>query len=291
MSTISLFGPVGVSHGAFVARGPDFGGRKPVGVLALLALAPGVPRTRDEIAEALWEGRPPRGYVATLHGYVSLLRRGLSMIGAGPVLVTSAHGYLLDPDLVTVDLHQGLAMLASGDPDAVLDALDLAARGLLVDVPYAEWATRARSEWDDAVAMAATRAAGVAREQGEPPTAVRLARAALRSSPYCEGALRELMSALAASGQTGRAVQAFEEARGRYEADLGVGLGPETEELYLHLLRPQATRSAGTVPALIRLLREALQDQAALDLDDPVVRDVSLVLMPKPKPMPVPQAG
>lgn len=277
MSVVSLFGPVAVTQGEQVAHGTDFGGRKPAEVLALLALAPGVPRARDEIAEALWEGRPPRGYVATLHGYVCLLRRGLSGIGAGGVLVTSAHGYLLDPELVAVDLLQAHELLATGEPDAVLDALDLAARGVLVDEPYAAWADHARSDWEEAVALAATRAAAVARAGGETGTAIRLARAALRASPYSETALRELMSGLAASGQPGRAVQVFEEARERWDAELGVGIGAETEQLYLDLLRPRATRSASTVPELIRMLREALADQVD-DLDDPVVRDVSRVL-------------
>lgn len=278
MSVVNVFGPVSVRRGDRVARGADFGGCRPRVVLALLALAPGTARTRDEIAEAVWEGRPPRGYVATLHGYVSLLRRSLVAIGAGEELVTTAHGYLLDEDLVTVDLGQAHRQLAGGDPDAVLDALDLAAHGLLVDEPYAAWAVHARSEWDEAVAVAATRAAATARAAGEPGTSIRLARAAMRASPWCEAALRELMASFAASGQPGRAMEAYADARRRYREELGIELGDETRALYVDLLAPSGARPADDLPVLVTLLRDALGEHLTLDVDDPVVRDVGRLL-------------
>lgn len=278
MSVVNLFGPVSVQHEGRVVRGADFGGCRPRVVLALLALAPGAARSRDEIAEALWEGRPPRGYVATLHGYVCLLRRSLAGIGAGDVLVTRAHGYLLDADLVTVDLAEGHRQLASGDPERVLDALEIAAHGLLVDEPYAAWAEQARSDWEEAVAVGATRAADVARASGEPGTAIRLARAALRSSPYCEPALRALMSALVSSGQPARALEVYADTRRRFRDELGIEVGEESRALYLDLLGRPSSRPASDLPVLVRLLRDALEEHAPLDVHDPVVRDVGRLL-------------
>ncbi len=278
MSVVNVFGPVSVQQGARVARGADFGGCRPRVVLALLALAPGTARTRDEIAEAVWEGRPPRGYVATLHGYVCLLRRSLVAIGAGDELVTTSHGYLLDEDRVTVDLAQAHRALAQGGPDTVLDSLELAAHGLLVDEPYAAWAVQARAEWDEAVAAGATRAAAVARRAGEPGTSTRLARAALRASPFSEEALRELMASLTASGQPGRALEAYADARRRFRSELGIEPGEETRSLYLELLTPAPSRTGDDLPLLVRLLRDALEEHLVLDLDDPVLRDVGRLL-------------
>lgn len=277
MVCINVFGAFEVTNGDRVLRGVGFGGRKPRQLLALLALSPGCPLSRDDIAEALWEGRPPPGYVATLHGYVSLLRRGLTSIGADEVLVTSSHGYVVE-DGTDVDLRRGHRLLASNDPEAVLDALEMAAHGLLVDEPFAQWAVEAQRDWDEATTLAATRAAVTARARGELGAAVRLARAARRSSPYCESALRELVRSLAQSGQTGRALEELRLACAALREDLGVDPDPETERLYVELLGATPVRPAADVAELVRLLRDALTGDASLAADDPLLRDVGRLI-------------
>jgi DNA-binding SARP family transcriptional activator len=227
----------------------------------------------------MWEGRPPSGYVATLHGYVSVLRRGLSRIGAEDVLITSAQTYLLDEEEVMVDLAVGRGLLDSLEPESVLDALEMAAHGLLVDEPYAEWATEVRNDWDAAVAVSATRAAGTARGRGEHGTAIRLARAAQKASPYCEAALCEHMLALAETGQVGPALQVFYDARRRLRADLGVEPQADTEAIYLDLLRAAPSQGVDEIPILVRLLREAMRAGEGVDTLDPMLRDVRRVLL------------
>lgn len=278
MITINVFGAFEVRNGDRVLRGSGFGGRKPRQLLALLALSPGCPLSRDDIADALWEGRPPPGYVATVHGYVSLLRRGLSGIGADEVLVTSARGYMV-PDHTDVDLRRGHRLLTSNEPEAVLDALEMAAHGLLVDEPFAAWAVEAQRDWDEAQTLAATRAAAVSRARGELGSAVRLARAARRSSPYCESALRELVRSLAQSGQAGRALEELRTACAALREELGVDPAPETERLYLELLGATPVRPAADVAELVRLLRDALTDDASLAAGDPLLRDVGRLIL------------
>lgn len=280
MSVVCVFGPLSVRRDGRVLQGNAFGGRKPRQLLALLAMRPGCPMSRDDLAEALWDGRPPRGYVTTVHGYVSVLRRGLAGIAADDVLVTAGHGYVLDGDRVSVDLVHGHELLETGEPEAVLDALELAAPGLLVDEPDAEWALQVRREWHELVALAATRAAAVSRERGEPSNALRLARAALRASPWCEAALVELLGALAESGQVGRALQSFVEFRSGLRADLGVEPHPDTQRVYLDLLRGAPASSVEEIPVLVRLLREALAAPGApAGADDPAMRDVGRLLL------------
>ena len=262
MSLIQLFGPTMVQHGEARLQGAGFGGRRPRQLLELLALEQARPQGRDELAEAMWEGAPPIGYVATLHGYVCVLRRGLATIGASGSLVTVPSGYLLDPDRVTVDLTSGYQALERHDPAHVLEAVDLAAHGLLTDDPYAAWAVEARHAWDDALAVAATAAAGSALRSGERLTAIRLARVALDRSPYSEESLRVLMQALARSGQVPQALKAFQDARHRLITDLGVGPQPETERVYLDLLRSRPVSDEDEVPVLVRLLRDALRHGA-----------------------------
>jgi DNA-binding SARP family transcriptional activator len=77
--------------------GRDFGGVKPRRLLELLALTPGKPVSKGQLAELLWDGEPPRSWVTTLEAYVSLLRRALDP--GAPVsrslIVTTSGGYLL----------------------------------------------------------------------------------------------------------------------------------------------------------------------------------------------------
>lgn len=264
MSLIHIFGPTTVEHDDHRLQGSGFGGRRPRQLLVLLALELGRPRSRDELAEAMWEGAPPHSYVATLHGYVCVLRRSLAAIGAAGGLVTVPGGYLLDPEQVTVDLLRGYEALATLDAAKVLDAIDLAARGLLLDDPYAIWATEARRRWDDALASAATEAASSATRSGENLTAIRLARAALVRTPYAEAALRVLMQSLAASGQVPQALECFHETRTRLVTDLGVRPQPETEQVYLELLSAGPVSGSDEVPVLVRLLRDALRNSAGI---------------------------
>jgi DNA-binding SARP family transcriptional activator len=257
---VRLFGPTSVRLGERRVGGTAFGGNKPRQVLALLALSEARPLGRDELADQLWEGRPPAGHVTTLQGYVCLLRRALSSIDAGPCLVTTQGGYLLDPARVDVDLTTGRRLLRDGGLPGVLEGLDLSAAGLLPGDHYSTWADRAREEWDGELAQSAREAAAGANRDGDHLAAVRLARAALSRAPYSEGALRELMHAQSAVGQVAEALRAFHVARQQLRDDLGVEPQQETNDLYVRLLGTTQTCGAGDAPLLVTLLLDALRD-------------------------------
>src|SRR5262245_57405388 len=79
-------------------------GVKPRQILGLLAVRPGEPVSKEALAEYLWDGQPPRSYLATLESHVCVLRRQLGVIsGRRSALATVSRGYLLDPSLVSVD--------------------------------------------------------------------------------------------------------------------------------------------------------------------------------------------
>ena len=241
-------------------EGTAFGGNKPRQVLALLALSDGRPLGRDELAEQLWEGRPPAGRVTTLQGYVCLLRRALSAIGAGACLVTTHGGYLLDPAHVDVDLTTGRRLIGTGGMLGVLHGLEVSAAGLLPGDHCSAWADRARDEWDRELAQSARDAAAAANLGGDHLAAIRLARAALSRAPYSEGALRELMLALGAVGQPAEALRAFHVTRQQLRAELGVEPQQATSDLYVRLLGTTKTCTAGDAPLLVTLLLDALRD-------------------------------
>lgn len=75
------------------------GGPRQRAVLALLLLEPNRVVSMDRLAEDVWGGHPPVGWVTTLQTYVFHLRRALepdrARGGAGGVVVTRDRGYLL----------------------------------------------------------------------------------------------------------------------------------------------------------------------------------------------------
>jgi DNA-binding SARP family transcriptional activator len=257
---VRLFGPTSVRLGERRVDGTAFGGNKPRQVLALLALSEGRPLGRDELADQLWEGRPPAGHVTTLQGYVCLLRRALAAIDAGPCLVTTHGGYLLDPDHVEVDLTTGRRLIRDGGLVGVLDGLEIASAGLLPGDHCTAWADRACEEWDRELAQAARDAAAGANRAGDHLAAIRLARAALARAPYSEGALRELMVALGAVGQPAEALRAFHVTRQQLRAELGVEPQQATSDLYVRLLGTTKGCAAADAPLLVTLLMDALRD-------------------------------
>lgn len=258
MIRINLFGPTTVTKDGQSVTGTGFGGRKPRELLGLLAMQPGLVHRRDDAAEQLWDGHPPQSYVTTLQGYMCVLRRSLSRIGAESCLVSAQNGYFVDPDLVEVDVAESYRGLGRRDASAVLAAVDASAAGLLPQVGYVGWAQEARREWNQELAEAATVAAATANAAGDHFGAVRLGRVATAGASYSESALRELMRALAALGNVSEALRLFNDFRGRLREELGVEPHAETCDLYLDLLNTTRGEESTDVPVLLSLLRDAL---------------------------------
>ena len=261
MIGVTLLGNMSVD-GAVRLGSADMGGVKPRQLLALLALEHGRPVPKEALADRLWEERPPSGCITTLESYVCLLRRKLRLpAGRHCAIATSHGGYLLDPELVRVDLDD-VRRLLEGDTASVLEGLDLIQGDLLADEPYASWAEEARTGFAELLATACTRAARAANASGDHDTAVRLASEATRRSTFSEPALRELMRGLVGVGDRTAALSAYQEMRARLVADLGLDVDAETRGLFLDTL--QQDRSAGRdcdraeASALVRLLRSSV---------------------------------
>src|SRR3712207_1014335 len=152
MMYLTLFGvttvlsedqPVGIT---------EFGGGKPREILEILAVAGGAPVAKDRLAELLWDGTPPKSWVATLESYISVLRRRLGCApGRNSEIATTTNGYRLDLTRVSVDLVRFRAMAAEAArlPVAeslrlVDEALALASGDLLASEPTADWAQRGK---------------------------------------------------------------------------------------------------------------------------------------------------
>jgi DNA-binding SARP family transcriptional activator len=101
------------SEGDDEPRWLELGPRKPRAVLTALALTPGQPVPADRVADLVWSGEPPRAAQGALHAYISGLRKVLEPTpvdqrvsrGAGSVLETTDHGYVLRVTRAEVDAH------------------------------------------------------------------------------------------------------------------------------------------------------------------------------------------
>ena len=91
-----ILGPLEVSRSGCVV---PLGGPRQRAVLALLLLEANRVVSMDRLAEDVWGGDPPEGWVTTVQTYIFHLRRALEPDRArgvsGAVLVTRNHGYLL----------------------------------------------------------------------------------------------------------------------------------------------------------------------------------------------------
>ena len=99
LAEFGILGPLEVWRAGCVV---PLGGPRQRAVLALLLLEPNRVVSLDRLAEDLWAGHPPEGWVTTVQIYVSHLRQALepgrARGAAGEVLVTRNHGYLLRVD-------------------------------------------------------------------------------------------------------------------------------------------------------------------------------------------------
>ncbi|HYO39989.1 MAG TPA: BTAD domain-containing putative transcriptional regulator [Nocardioidaceae bacterium] len=271
MLEISLLGQV-----AMRVDGRELSGvrGKPRQVLAILALHAGTPVSKERLADLLWEGNPPASYVSTLDSYVCVLRRQLGLsAGRRSQLATTDVGFRLDISAdVQTDLFVFRALARSTEDAANADVVDRAEQAmalitgdLVSDVPYAEWAVRARDAFSREVVELCLRGAQRANALGESERAQRLARAAVEHDAVCEDAWRQLMLAHWFAGQRGAAIAAYGELREVMAERLGGEPGQDSQQLYLTILRD--TSEAGPSPVddqrselrlLLRLLRQAL---------------------------------
>jgi DNA-binding SARP family transcriptional activator len=283
MIEVRLFGTARVEtlHRQLTCR--DFGGVKHRHILQLLALHRVLSKTR--LAELLWEGDPPTGYVTTLESYVSVLRRRLdpSAPTRNSVVVTRTGGYALDPSRVDVDLWEFDDLLARADalPAAaalpLLDrALALANQPLLADDVFLTWAAEARQRHSTRVVAAATMAAEHALSLGDTRLAIDLAARATDLDPLAESAWRLRISALHTAGDRTGALRCFHSCRQTLADELGIEPAPATQELFVRILRA-ADDGPGDLTQLIAAVLAAARELAVADIhsevpENPVVQ-------------------
>jgi predicted ATPase/DNA-binding SARP family transcriptional activator len=218
-------------------------------VLAYLVLERRRPVPRDELADVVWGGEPPRSWETSVRVAVSKVRAVLAAAGlpAAEVVTTDAGSYqfhlpdgaVVDVEAAATDLADAVAALATGDPGVArreaAAAADVAGRQLLPGVSGL-WAERRQAELRELHVRALEALSEAAAGDGDWAEAVKAAEEAVAVEPFRESAHLRLMAAHRGSGNRGEALRAYERARRLLAEELGVDPSPPMQEAYVALL-------------------------------------------------------
>ena len=260
---VFLAGRVAVETDAVAIDEVRFAGRQGRILFAYLVAEQGRPVPRDELAEALWGEAPPATWDKALTVLASKLRGVLAERGIDDAdASTGAFGCyrLVLPEGSWVDVvvaanaaHEAEEALAVDDLERGKAAAALAAS--LVQQPFlpgeeGAWVEEKRRELADVHGRALSALADVCLRSGDAPEAARWAEQMIALEPFRETGYRRLMEAHAAAGNRAEALQVYERCRRLLAEELGAYPSPETEAVYLGLLRSSPGGSIAEVDQL-----------------------------------------
>lgn len=232
MLKIALLGRLRVTRGS--AESIEFPTRKAGALLAVLAMTPGTPRSRDWLASLLWGGTTDDKARNNLRQCVFVLRRALG--DDADVLALRADALVLRPDAVEVDVVAIERIGAQTTPLALQGLVELVRGDLLEGIGISEpgfddWLVGERERVRALAIDAATRLLAFQEAAGGGQDAIQTALRLLRLDPLQEAAHRTLMRLHAQLGRRGEALRQFHLCEELMSRELGVRPEPETLRL------------------------------------------------------------
>ena len=247
---VSLTERISIEAGEVVVDEQRFPGRQGRLVFAYLLSAGGRPVPKDELAAALWGDEPPAKWDKALSVLVSKLRALLNECGLdGPSALTSAFGcYKLTLpadswiDVAAADEAASAAenALAVADLAAAVDNAATAAtlaRRTFLPGEDGRWIDEKRGEVRAILGRALECLADASRQAGDSTASSRAAEELVALEPFRERGYRLLMLAQSAGGNDAEALRTYERCRALLAEELGAFPSPETEAVYLEILR------------------------------------------------------
>jgi SARP family transcriptional regulator, regulator of embCAB operon len=210
-----------------------------------LTVTRALPSRREELVEALWPYRVPRGADAALSALLSRLRSALgaeTLSGRGEVRLQLPDDAWIDREGAEEAIHRAEAAVAQEDwargwgPSLV--AMFTARRGFLPreDLPWAD-EHRRRLEEIHVCALECYCAVALGVGGSELAPGERCARELVALAPYRERGHVLLMEILVARGNGAEALRVYEELRARLRDELGASPAPELRDLQERLLQ------------------------------------------------------
>ena len=205
--------------------------------------------SRDELAEELWLGSLPPSWEKSLRAVISKLRAQLTSPGISDIALSGSFGcyQLLLPADVWIDVEAAIGAIDRAESALRQDkpqeawgwaqvAYQISRRPFLMgeDGP---WVTLKRSELRNVLVRAHECLSEPYIWHKEPASAVKHANEAVALEPFRERSYQLLMQAHAAVGNRAEALRVYERCRRLLSEELGVLPSPQTEAVYLEILR------------------------------------------------------
>ena len=240
-----------------------FPGRQGRILFAYLAVQHGRSVPRDELAELLWGEDPPATWEKALRVLTTKLRALFEECGIdGSSMLRSAFGCYqltlpadswIDVDAAVTALQRGEAALAGRELDLARAQASTAAelaRGVFLPGEDGRWVEDQRRELRDVLVRALECLRDTALAEGEFGNAVRYAAEITALEPFRETSYRALMQAHVAAGNPAEALRVYERCRRFLADELGAYPSPESEAVYLEILRNSPVSSESEVEGL-----------------------------------------
>ena len=222
-------------------------------VLAMLVINRNRAVGIDSLITAAWEQWPPPEARASLHSYVSNLRRLLSKAGVDPrtVLVSAPPGYRLNVAETACDIGRFVIEKNAGVQAAAADKFELASGHLtaalaewrgpvledLRDLQFVDAFATALIE-DKVLAHTALAEAEIARGRGY--AVIGELEALTAEFPYREPLWAQLITAYYLSDRQSDALDAYRRLKDTLADDLGIDPGPTLQALHTRILRQES---------------------------------------------------
>ncbi|MCS0638375.1 AfsR/SARP family transcriptional regulator [Streptomyces sp. LP05-1] len=245
---VDVLGPLEVSDDGVPVRIP---GEKLRAIVAVLALSPGRPVSRNDLIDELWGEEPPRNAENSLHGHIARLRRVLATRSGKPdlreIIETSPSGYALTSTGIEVDAARFEELVRRADllGDGALEeaaALLTEATGLwrgpaLVDTGQGAICRMAYTRLQQTRITACEKLFDVRLKLNQHRSLISDLEQMHAMHPFHERFCAQLITALCRSGRQADALDAYSQMCERLSHSLGLDPGRELQSKFYGILR------------------------------------------------------
>ena len=247
---IYLTGQVSLEYGDRLVTERELAGRQGRLALVFLVANRSRPVGREELVDVIWPEQPPPEVDAALSAILSKLRAVLKKLGLAPeasIDVSLGSIVIRLPPQTWVDIEE--AASAIDEAEGALRAADFArawgfanvvisiARRPFMHDHEAGWIQANRVTLRTLLTRGLECLAVVSQMTGESSLAVEYMNEVLKLEPFRESAYQQLMRLHTTMGNNAEALRVFERCRRLLREELGASPSPQTEAVFLKILR------------------------------------------------------
>lgn len=245
---INILGPLAVRDDGTHVRIP---GEKLRAIVAVLALSPGHPVSRNSLIDELWGEEPPSNAENSLHGHIARLRRVLATrsgkLDLREIIETSPTGYALTASRVEVDAARFEALVQRAElcgDDELEEAASLLTEATalwrgpaLVDTGQGALCRMAYTRLQQTRITACEKLFDVRLKMNQHRSLISDLEQMHSMHPFHERFCAQLITALCRSGRQADALDAYSRMCERLSHNLGLDPGRELKSKFYGILR------------------------------------------------------